>query len=719
MQQRPFDDRARTVLSPQRILAGLILIVIGLVANPWVLGLVLFKGGTIAQPRIVAMISAVNVLLVLAGVMVAIGGRSKSLAIAAIVGAMIGAVGPAEYHVYEHDVARVDASREFARRSESRQTILARAVALDRDPIVMFGTESSAILPGLHDATQTLRVKVPSNGVLDTAVAIDPLVRLFFRGMMTFEISARTQDPGDTKLFSSSWSLTTPREPSPFQWVPIHVDLSRWAGQTIDLTFRRTYSGDDAWRGRHIYDLEPSDLAVWRKPVVRPRHIQGKKNVVLISIDTLRADHLHFMGYRRDTSPNLDKLAADSVVFDECFSQAPWTTPSHFSILTGTYPATNGTDHPLNLYDPQNPLMLERSPRHWNPKIPMLAMILRNQGYETAAFTGMGPISASFGFYRGFDSYNETAGSGMKDGGRVTEFGMSDARRIATKAEEWVRANRDRTFFLFVHTFEAHWPYTHDYFVNKEHIAAGDEMATTVARYDGDIRFADQQFGALLEFLRKQGLMKNTLIVFVSDHGEELTEGAAHGYGLHVGHGHNLFDELLHIPLVFHGLSSATKPVHIKSQVRSIDILPTILADLGVPKPDTIEGASLLPMIHGDEAADRPAYSEATTYGPERESLRANGFKYVHRIGYGTLAAPCCVNFPLTPLNELYDLRKDPGELHDIAGSRPDVLARMEALMNAIRPRPRPTTGQGESSSPSVPVSHEVIQSLRSLGYIH
>jgi len=474
--------------------------------------------------------------------------------------------------------------------------------------------------------------------------------------------------------------------------------------------FRKSYSGDEGWKTKNLYDLEPTDFAIWRAPRLRPRRLDGRKNLIMISIDTLRADHLHFMGYRRETSPNLDRLAAQGVVFDECIAQAPWTTPSHYSILTGTYPSTNGADE--SFVD-----IMQGAPPRWNERIPTLAMILREKGYETAAFTGMGPISASFGFYRGFDSYNETQGADTGDP-TSQQVGLSDAQEIVAKTMSWLRRNRDRSFFLFVHTFEVHKPYTDDFFVKSEGIDPSDAMASKIARYDGDIRYADEQIGTLLAFLREYGLMDQTLVVLVSDHGDEMDEAPRRGsVEFNGGHGHTLFDDLVHVPLVFHGLDGDHEGTRIGSQVRTIDIVPTILDDLGFAVPDTVQGQSLLPWVRGDETGELVAFSEATTYGPERVSLRTNGYKLVHRISYGDLANFTSASLNLTPLFELYDLGKDPEETRNIAREHPDMVRELMKQIDAIRGT-HSEIEQPAHGEQTISRNPALMKSLRSLGYV-
>ena len=337
-----------------------------------------------------------------------------------------------------------------------------------------------------------------------------------------------------------------------------------------------------------------------------------------------------------------------------------------------------------------------------------MAEILDDSGYVTAAFTGSGSISAQFGFYRGFDSYNETS---------RPETG-SDIDGILAKSIPWLQNHADRSFFLFLHTYEPHEPYNDDFFVTKEAIEETDSIAYSTAKYDGDIRRADWFLGEIVGALRGLGLLEKTILVVTSDHGEDLDRRAAPG-APSPAHGHTLYDELLRVPLIFFG-PGIPAGNRIEFQVRSIDILPTVLDLVGLRTRADFEGASLRGMLEGKDREPRPAYSEATTYGTERESLRADGYKYIHRISYGQLADPMSWGLPLTPRHELYDLENDSEERTNTSDDNPLKVQEFQDLMRTINPR-RTGEGQDPGSSPdSIDLTQdsELMDELRSLGYI-
>lgn len=560
------------------------------------------------------------------------------------------------------------------------------------------GLETAEILYRLHQPVERLKVDVPPDGVLDTALGLSPQL-LRWPGAeegveVMFEIG-RVDSSGEVRaLLRRRVELGTGAARKP--WHPVRIDLAEDAGRSVELIFRKSVRMADGSPGAPVFELDPADLVFWRLPRVRPRRLETK-NVLLISLDTLRADHLGFMGYGRDTSPNLDRLAGSSVVFNRCFSQAPWTTPSHFSILTGTLPATHRAVAPF-----------WAETRTWNAAVPHLAEMLREAGYLTGAFTTRGAVSPAFGFFAGHDFYNET-----------TEQGGTDVEEIFAKAAGWIEQHADRSFYLFLHTYEPHWPFIDRHFVDAEGIAA-DDPAFEVALYDGDIRRADLHLGKVLDALERAGLRDETLIVVTSDHGEEFAALSSREIAspTYFGHGHTLYDDLLHVPLVIAGMedgAGAGRTARVDAQVRSIDILPTLLDALGLAAAGSVEGVSLLPWISGERADDLPSLSGAPTYGTERVGLRDGGWKYIRRLSYGHLAhSP---GHPLTPPHELYDLGADPGETRNLAKERPEMLETLGRRLDALQPEAASVEGGHPDGPPDGPDA-ALRESLRSLGYI-
>lgn len=414
------------------------------------------------------------------------------------------------------------------------QIMLDRVISVERDRVAALSQETAEVLYFIHKNAIPLTFRIPQDGVLDTAIGIDPLITNIFTGNVYFELFLTQKETGTQTILRKDITLSSLPEEG-FVWQRVNLDLSKYSGQEVTLSFNKGYAIDSEKKPEVVYDLTPTDFMYWSAPRVRPRNLEDKYNVILISLDTLRADHLHFMGYKRDTSPNLDMIAHNGVYFTTAVSQAPWTIPSHFSIFTSTYPSVHGGKDPVDIY---------YAP--WNGKLPTMASILRDKGHLTAAFTGKGSISARFGFYKGFDFYNET--NSFENGECV-----GDVETVFNKSIKWLSENNDRNFFLFIHTYEPHSPYCDDFFVRQEKIKnAESDIEYRTAKYDGDIRRTDFYVGVLMDKLNELGLTDNTIIVITSDHGEDLGGRMPPEAVLQYGHGHHLYDEVLLVPLIFH-----------------------------------------------------------------------------------------------------------------------------------------------------------------------
>lgn len=244
-------------------------------------------------------------------------------------------------------------------------------------------------------------------------------------------------------------------------------------------------------------------------------------------------------------------------------------------------------------------------------------------------------------------------------------------------------------------------------------------MAYREARYDGDIRRAERAVGELVAKVEALGLADETLIVVTSDHGEDLGGRLPPEAVRQFGHSYGLYDELLLVPLILRhpGLLPAGRRIEV--QVRTIDIAPTLLDYLGFEPPPTFEGESLRPLIDGRDATPRPAHSEATALGAEPESMRAGGYKYIHRLSYGDLTHPMARGMPLSPLHTLYHLPTDPGERRNLAGRRPEKIEALQGLIRAVFPN-RTFTAESKPPPPAADdwVDDELRRKLRALGYL-
>lgn len=416
------------------------------------------------------------------------------------------------------------------------------------------------------------------------------------------------------------------------------------------------------------------------------------RGVVLVVLDTLRADRLGCYGYaRRPTSPRLDRLAQESVLFESAISHAPWTIASFTSILSG-FPDTRAFDGELR-----------RS----------LVEELSAAGVRTAAFTEGGYVTASFGFDRGFAEFHEEH---YLFGGTI--------ERTVDEALAWLGKPGEEPFFLLVHSYEAHMPYLRttwaageaparfgETFTEEAHeavttgalVLTPGELERLEALYDGGVQACDREVGRLLDGLARLGLRNETVVIVTSDHGEELAEGR---FPCFAGdHGHGLSEELVHVPLLVADPRRVARRV--AAQVRSMDILPTVLELLDVAAPEDIEGRSLVPLLDGRaESAERLARGGSPEEGPDRVFVRLAGHKLVQRLEEPEPDTP----FEHVPEFELFDLDSDPGERHDLARERPELVQRLLAALASA--------GPGQTIDPeALVVPPDVAERLRALGY--
>jgi arylsulfatase A-like enzyme/Flp pilus assembly protein TadD len=356
----------------------------------------------------------------------------------------------------------------------------------------------------------------------------------------------------------------------------------------------------------------------------KPSPRTSPPDVFLITIDTLRADHVGCYGYKQVETPALDALAADGVRFTQAYTHSPITNTSHITILTGLLPSVHGvTDFGVPL-----------SPQHFTA-----AELLKKHGYQTAAFIGAVILDSNTlapGLDRGFDFYdNFPAKTETKQRwGRVERRGME----VVEHAESWFDKHRTGPHFVWVHLYDPHDPYeppppfSEKY---KDHL------------YDGEIAYADSAVAHWIAFLKKAGVYDNAIIVVTGDHGEGLGEHREETHGLF------LYDSTLHIPLILKTVGAAHHGTVIDAQVRTTDILPTILSATGVAAPAELNGESLLPLISAQRPSNRPLFGETDYplrwgWAPLR-ALRTDNTKWIE-----------------APRPELYDLQADPTELKNL-----------------------------------------------------
>jgi len=403
-------------------------------------------------------------------------------------------------------------------------------------------------------------------------------------------------------------------------------------------------------------------------------------NILLITVDTTRADRMGFLGSKRGLTPNLDALAKQGIAFSRAYSQYPLTVPSHATILSGTYPQFH------RVVDFGLPLV---------KSIPYLPDILHQNGYQTAAFvaaTALDPNSGWVpGFARGFDTYDADFSGDQADRYQNVEH---RADFVVAHAWSWIKEHQKDPFFAWVHLYDPHEPYD-----------PPEPFKTRFASdpYDGEIAFADSQLGVLFDDLRAAGLYDNTLIAVMSDHGEAFGE---HG---EFTHGIFLYDETIHVPLLFKMPKNQFGGQTLATRVGLVDVAPTILDQAKIAIPKEVQGQSLLPLMKpadpGSSAvaalSKRPAYSESD---------------YSHRdFGWSSLRSlrDDKYLFVEAPRKELYDQSADPDAKQNLAEKSPAVTQTLSSRLAAFRGKTANTSKAGNSD-----VDPQLVQKLAALGYV-
>jgi len=445
-------------------------------------------------------------------------------------------------------------------------------------------------------------------------------------------------------------------------------------------------------------------------------------NVILIGIDTLRADHLSSYGYYRDTSPNIDKFAENGVLFRNTFSASSKTTPSFMSIFTSLYPTDHGV---LTFINPNDKDIIYA---RINDSVKTMAQILKEQGYTTQALVGSPQLPPEFGFDKGFDNFEINILTNNRD-----------------KLLQWLKGNKDKKYFVFFHDLGAHDPYAapkpydtlydpeykgkittelpnipidfpmnggtifdkrlqqmavykkegRDYFWSNVDKNNPGDIRHLEALYDGEIKYLDEFIGELQKVLLETNVMGNTIIIFTADHGEEFLE---HGDVLH----RQVYNEILKVPFILTSPSIKEK-IEISEYVRTIDIMPTIMDFLNIPSSVPLRGKSLLPIIQDpSKKMNLPIaamqYKQNIPPIPSYKTIIKDGYKFIQKESS----------------QELYDLNSDPKELLNLNGKKRDIS---NALSNDLQELLDDTQYIYKSVPLNLNLDEDKKENLRSLGY--
>lgn len=552
-------------------------------------------------------------------------------------------------------------------------------------PRIELDLETKVVPPDTELMVAVLAYEVPSQGkqwvtrplaiakgaVLDVGLALHAIGVLGGASAADFRLIARQEGGFERELLR--------REVTPAQskaWIDERVDLSALAGKTVQFFFEtraRPKAGSDPFRS--------FTLAVWGAPrILEPRRVDGRYDLVLISVDTLRGDFVGSEVNGRPLTPELDALAAEGASFKDVVTTYPSTAAAHMSLFTSTYPSVHGVTFPTHVL---------------SPSIRTLPEVLSEHGFMTAAVTEGGMIATMSGFLRGFDSYREYSGAEVWTSERQVE-------KTFASGIEWVERNRDERFFLFLHTYQVHNPYTPPL---EYALASGADGKQTQqdklpkAAYKGEIRYTDAIVGELVEHLKRLGVLDRTIIAITSDHGEEFGEHEG------IGHAITVYDEVMRVPLILWGPGAVPEGRVVHEPASLLDVVPTLVDLLGLPAIPGVQGQSLVPLLRGETPPDgRVRYAE----GPARKN--ASGALLMARerdhkwIAHKSALADA----------EIYDLGSDPGEKQrlDDAGLRTrgeQLFGEFDALLKGGPQHPKP---------PERELDDETRGKLRALGYV-
>lgn len=512
---------------------------------------------------------------------------------------------------------------------------------------------------------------------------------------------------------------------------------NRWELQYLELD---AYAGDRVTLALSLSANEGGRLGFWGVPAIRSPGARpnpdAPQGVIVVLLDTLRPDHLEMYGYERETAPTLTRLAREGALFEDAIAQGSWTKVSVPSFLTSTYPTVNG------IYD---------RPHRLPASATTLAEVLREAGYATWHSSSVPFTGRNSNLHQGVEVLHEVTSLDLPEG----QSDAKTARTIADRLLPWIEAHRNVPFYAFFHAMDPHddfepyrpydtlWadpdaraehekrvetlrPHIENPFLKRRGLPTRAELEKAgidpeafvdheLDWYDGSIRGADAEVARIVERLEELGIADDTLIVFLSDHGEEFLEHGGHFHGRHI------YGELVNVPLAFHWPRGIPAGIIRDETVQLLDMAPTVVDLAQLPMPETMQGRSLVPLLsesgEGTGFRERPAISEykrppSEPIGRGRIdafSIVADGWKLVHNVN-----APEGVDVPEL---ELYDHESDPLNLTNVADEHPEVVERLAeqleswrqwALQNQLPADDTVTEG----------MTSEELERLRSLGYV-
>lgn len=396
-------------------------------------------------------------------------------------------------------------------------------------------------------------------------------------------------------------------------------------------------------------------------------------NLIILSVDTLRADHLGAWRYPRPTSPRIDAFASESIVFERAVAPSSWTLPSLASAMTSLHASTHGCETFVSSLTPSHDTLAET---------------LAQAGFATAGVGSHVFLSEAYGLQQGFEEFDEEL---IRSNLGESHAAISSPD-VTDKGVRWLRTRGSdaRPFFLWLHYFDPHALY-----LEHPELASALGGNRPVDRYDEEIAFTDHWIGGLLDELEALGLAQSTIVVLFADHGEEFDDHGAES------HGHTLHAELTRVPLAIR--VPGWQPRRVRDAVSLLDIMPSVLELLGVAPPDHMAGHSLVPLMRGQPTPERPILSQLKREKPGWvfDSLELGRWKLI--VDH------------VTGRKQLYDVEADPTEQRDLAGAHPDVVAELDAARLRVLER---AVNLETTPSGVVELSEPERESLEALGYI-
>jgi len=568
--------------------------------------------------------------------------------------------------------------------------------------LILYNREEVSALFSYGESEYSIEVDLPESPVLEFGIG------LWRKNQNTQEVINQDRNENGAAFIVSFSSEN--REEIIFQK---HIEFSSTDGKYI--SFKQKIDLPPRKKGvLNLQTIGPVHCSpFWINPVVYSKEPQGL-NIILISIDTLRADHLGCYGYGRNTSPNIDDLASESAVFKNVYSTSPWTLPAHVSLFTSFYEVKH---------------QVSEGDEKIRPSLNTLTEILKRGGYYCSAVTGGGFVSSLFGFSQGFDSYIQ-----QNDGLFVTE----SASWVFEHTSQWLDMNKDKNFFLFIHTYQPHTPYAcpspyntmfcdedskwdsiryHDHLGGDKgrfQVLSEEEKQNVIDIYDGEIRFTDEVLiKPLIDKLKNLDLYDDSLIIVTSDHGEEFFDHK--GWG----HSHTLYDELLRVPLIIKFPDSRYSGEEFDNIVRLVDIMPTILDELNINLVhNDLDGKSLIPILEHKETENRSflAYKQGYLLDnpiPEKYAMNQGKDKLIFNKQFKKEDRAFFTEPPpLTEEFELYNLALNPLETKNLASEEPSLVRQIfKCIENFIQ-----KTKEVDPSK--LKVDERTKEQLRALGYI-